>query len=229
LAARVAPADIQQLHHFVATSKWDTGPLEEVLLAKADALVGGEDAHLIVDDTAIPKKGEHSVGVSHQYCGQLGKQANCQCLVSLTLARNEVPVPIALRLYLPESWASDPARRKKTGVPQEIVFREKWRIALEEITRVVGAGVRFGDVLAYAGYGGISEFRHGLDRLGLRWAVNSRRCFSGATGVDVPRQRCRRPAPSSKGTRVTAFGRRVRTISIALREWSHEAGDQVVP
>ena len=81
LAARVAPDDVEQLHHFVATSRWDTDAIEEVLLDKADTLLGGADAHLIVDDTAIPKKGEHSVGVAHQYCGQLGKQANCQSLV----------------------------------------------------------------------------------------------------------------------------------------------------
>lgn len=118
MAARVAAGEKEQLHHFVATAKWDTEPLEDVLFEKADELVGGPDAHLIIDDTAIPKKGEHSVGVAHQYCGALGKSANCQSLVSLTLARDDIPVPIALRLYLPDSWASDDARRKKAGVPE---------------------------------------------------------------------------------------------------------------
>ena len=171
MATRVAPGEKEQLHHFVATSMWDTTPLEDELLKKADALVGGEDAHLIVDDTASPKKGEHSVGVAHQYCGALGKSANCQCLVSVTLARDEVPVPIALRLYLPEAWASDKARREKAGVPEDVIFRTKWQIALAEIRRVHAAGVRFGDVLADAGYGCSIEFRAELTALGFTWAV----------------------------------------------------------
>jgi SRSO17 transposase len=171
MAARVAPGEFQQLHHFISTSTWDTGPIEDVLLEKADALVGGDDAHLIVDDTCSPKKGVHSVGVAHQYCGQLGKSANSQCLVSVTLARDEVPVPIALRLYLPEAWASDDARRERASVPESIVFKPKWQIALAEIRRILDAGVRFGDVLADAGYGCAREFRAGLSDLGLRWAV----------------------------------------------------------
>jgi SRSO17 transposase len=171
LAARVAPGEHDQLHHFVAVSEWDCGPLEQVLLDKADEMVGGEDAHLIIDDTALPKKGAHSVGVAHQYCGQLGKQANCQVLVSATLAREEVPVPVALRLYMPESWCSDPTRRKKAKVPEEIIYRPKWKIALGEIERIVARGVRFGDILADAGYGSCAEFRHGLTEMKLTWAV----------------------------------------------------------
>jgi SRSO17 transposase len=171
MVARIAPGEVQQIHHFVATSTWDTAPIEDVLLAKADALVGGPDAHLIVDDTSLPKKGNHSVGVAHQYCGALGKQANCQCLVSITLARNEIPVPIALRLFVPESWAKDAARRKAAHVPESICHRPKWKIALDEIERIQQAGVRFGDVLADAGYGCAAEFRAGLSALGLRWAV----------------------------------------------------------
>jgi SRSO17 transposase len=171
LAERVSPKSSQQLHHFVAVSKWEVGDIEQVLFDKADALVGGADAHLIVDDTALVKKGRHSVGVAQQYCGQLGKNANCQALVSLTLARDEVPVPIVLSLYLPESWAKDHARRDAAGVPLEMSFRPKWQIALDEIRRVIKAGVHFGDVLADAGYGVCAEFRRGLSELGLTWAV----------------------------------------------------------
>jgi SRSO17 transposase len=171
MARRQCPGNKEQLHHFVATSSWDTSDHERVLLDKADALVGGRDAHLIVDDTALVKKGTHSVGVAHQYCGQLGKNANCQALVSLTLARDEMPVPVALRLYLPKPWAEDPARRAKCGVPEEVAFRPKWKIALDEIARVVAAGVTFGDVLADGGYGVCAEFRRGLSQMGLRWAV----------------------------------------------------------
>src|SRR5919112_5996048 len=84
MAARVAPADTQQLHHFVSTSPWLTAPLEDELVKAADRLVGGPDAVLVVDDTALVKQGRHSAGVKRQYCGQLGKKANCQALVSLT-------------------------------------------------------------------------------------------------------------------------------------------------
>jgi SRSO17 transposase len=171
LAARVAPDDVEQLHHFVATSRWDTDAIEEVLLDKADALLGGADAHLIVDDTALPKKGEHSVGVAHQYCGQLGKQANCQSLVSITLARDEVPIPIALRLFLPQAWSEDRARCRRAGVPDEIAHKPKWQIALDEIRRIRNAGVRFADVLADAGYGTCAQFRHALSAMQITWAV----------------------------------------------------------
>ena len=97
MAARVAPGDLQQLHHFVSTSPWASASLEEELVKAADRLVGGPDAVLVVDDTALVKQGRHSVGVKRQYCGQLGKKANCQSLVSLTLARAEVPVGVGLR------------------------------------------------------------------------------------------------------------------------------------
>src|SRR3954451_2977142 len=105
MAARVAPGDLQQLHHFVSTSPWAAAPLEEELVRAADRLVGGADAALVVDDTALVKRGRHSVGVKRQYCGQLGKKANCQSLVSLTLAGAEVPVCVGLRLFLPEDWS----------------------------------------------------------------------------------------------------------------------------
>jgi SRSO17 transposase len=171
LAGRVAPEDVQQLHHFVASSRWETGPIEQGLLEKGDSLLGGNDAHLIIDDTAVPKKGRHSVGVAHQYCGQLGKQANCQSLVSVTLARDEVPIPIALRLFLPESWSEDRERCRRAGVPDDVVHKPKWRIALDEIRRIRAEGVRFGDVLADAGYGVCAQFRHELTAMGLTWAV----------------------------------------------------------
>ena len=104
MAARVCPGQVQQLHHFVSASPWSHERLERVLAEQADRLVGGPDAVLVVDDTALVKQGRHSVGVQRQYCGQLGKRANCQALVSLTLACGEVPVLVALRLFLPEAW-----------------------------------------------------------------------------------------------------------------------------
>ena len=119
MAERMAPGDYDQLHHFIADGLWDEAPLERELAAQADRLVGGADAVLIIDDTALPKKGTHSVGVAPQYASALGKTANCQTLVSLTLARREVPVAAGLRLFLPESWTSDAARLERAGVPAQ--------------------------------------------------------------------------------------------------------------
>src|SRR5215471_9359875 len=154
MAERFAPGDYDQLHHFVAAGVWNVAPLETELLIQADKLVGGSDAVLVIDDTAMPKKGKHSVGVGAQYASALGKTANCQTLVSLTLARGEVPVTVALRLFLPESWTSDRARLKRAGVPAEHqAARTKPEIALAEIDRMIAAGVHFGCALADAGYG----------------------------------------------------------------------------
>src|SRR3977135_3372560 len=172
MAARLAPGGYDQLHHFIADSVWGAAPLEAELLVQANRLVGGKDAVLVIDDTAMPKKGDRSVGVAPQYASTLGKTANCQTLVSLTLARREVPVMIALRLFVPESWTSDPARMKHAGVPVEHrVARTKPEIALAEIDRVIAAGVGFGCVLADAGYGLSAPFRQGLTARGLVWAV----------------------------------------------------------
>jgi SRSO17 transposase len=171
MAARVAPGDLQQLHHFVSTSPWATAPLEDELVKAADRLVGGPDAVLVVDDTALVKQGRRSVGVKRQYCGQLGKRANCQSLVSLTLARGEVPVCVGLRLFLPEDWCGDAERRAAAGVPEAVAYRPKWKIALDEIDRVLASGARFGCVLADAEYGKAAEFRGGLAKRRLPWAV----------------------------------------------------------
>jgi SRSO17 transposase len=172
MAERFAPGDYDQLHHFVAAGVWDAAPLETELLTQADRLVGGNNAVLVIDDTAMPKKGEHSVGVAAQYASALGKTANCQTLVSLTLAQGEVPVMVALRLFLPESWTSDLVRLKRAGVPAEYqTARTKPEIALAEIDRMITAGIRFGCVLADAGYGQSAPFRQALTARKLAWAV----------------------------------------------------------
>jgi SRSO17 transposase len=171
MAACIAPGDTQQLHHFVSTSPWATAPLEDELVKAADRLVGGPDAVLVVDDTALVKQGRYSVGVKRQYCGQLGKRANCQSLVSLTLACAEVPVGVGLRLFLPEDWCADAERRAAARVPDTVTYRPKWRIALDEIDRVVASGARFGCVLADAEYGKAAEFRAGLAERRLAFAV----------------------------------------------------------
>src|SRR5260370_21434863 len=113
MAERLAPGDYDQLHHFIADGRWDEAPLERELAIEADKLVGGADAVILIDDTALPKKGTHSVGVAPQYASALGKTANCQTLVSLTLARGEVPVMVGLRLFPPERWTGDDARLER--------------------------------------------------------------------------------------------------------------------
>lgn len=153
-AGRLAPDHYNRLHHFISDGIWDPGPLEAELAVQADKIVGAPDAFLVIDDTGLAKKGDHSVGVAPQYASMLGKRANCQTLVSLTLARDEVPVPVGLRLFLPESWTSDQDRMAKAGVPAPMrISRTKPEIAIDEIDQLIAAGMRFGTVLADAGYG----------------------------------------------------------------------------
>src|SRR3954463_13759287 len=176
MAAGLGLKGHDQLQHFVASPAWDDAPLRRLLVAKADALVGGPDALLGCAAPPLPKRGERWVGGARQYCGCLGKRANCQVLVSLTLARGEVPVPVGLRLFLPDEWTADPGRCARAGVPEE--HRRplaKPEIALEEVDRVIAAGVRFGRVLADAGYGAGAAFRRGLRAGGLLWAVGVRK------------------------------------------------------
>ena len=200
MAERLALGEYDQLHHFIAAGVWDAAPVETELLVQADRLVGGSDAVLVIDDTAIPKKGTHSVGVAAQYASALGKTANCQTLVSLTLARGEVPVMLALRLFLPESWTSNRARLERAGVPAEYrTARTKPEMALAEIDRVIAAGVRFGCVLADAGYGLSAPFRQGLTArkldLGGRYSAPPQgvpcRCADDLAGCQA------RPSPSA--------------------------------
>jgi SRSO17 transposase len=192
VVARVAPGEYEQVHHFVCTSGWDPAPLERVLAEQALALVGGADAVLIIDDTALLKQGTHSVGVARQYAGAAGKTTNCQTLVSLTLATGEVPVCIALRLFLPTAWTDDVARCQAAGVPEDrFVYRTKGTIALEELDRLLATGMTFGCVLADAGYGPSAAFRQALSARGLTWAVGIPRTQK-VYPVDV---RVRMPAP----------------------------------
>ena len=172
MSERLAPGDYDQLHHFVSSGVWDAAPLEEELARQANALVGRPDAVLVIDDTALPKKGSHSVGVAPQYASALGKNANCQTMVSLTLARDDVPVAVGLRLFVPESWTSDAGRMSRAGVPEaHRAPRTKPDIALAEIDRLMATGLTFGTVLADAGYGMSAPFRQGLSVRGLIWAV----------------------------------------------------------
>src|SRR5512143_619623 len=145
MAQRLGMGSHDRLHHFVSTGLWDAEPLEVELVRHANRLVGGPDADLVIDDTALPKKGQHSVGVAPQYASALGKNANCQTLVSITLAKGEVPLPVSLSLFLPERWTNDSARLDRAGVREEHrPFRTKPERALAEIDRLRGRpGVAF--------------------------------------------------------------------------------------
>jgi SRSO17 transposase len=202
MAARLGLPGHDQLQHFIASPAWDDGPLWTVLAQQANRLVGGADAYLVIDDTALPKKGTLSVGVARQYCGQLGKRANCQSLVSLTLAQGEVPVPVGLRQFLPDEWTADAQRCARAGVPEaEVAQRSKGAIALAELDRVAAAGVRFGTVLADAGYGASAAFRHGLDARGLRWAVGiprNQKVYDLDVQLVPPTGRSRKPVPDQE-------------------------------
>jgi SRSO17 transposase len=202
MAARLGLSGHDQLQHFVASPAWDDGPLWTALAREADRLVGGPDAYLVIDDTALPKKGTLSVGVARQYCGALGKKANCQALVSLTLARDEVPVPVALRLFLPDEWTSVPERCARAGVPEAAVApRSKGEIALAELDRLRAESLRFGVVLADAGYGSSAAFRQGLDARGLRWAVGiakTQKVYPADVQLVSPTGRARKPVPDQE-------------------------------
>src|SRR4051794_5352026 len=207
-----------QLQHFIASPAWDDGALWTVLAQQADRMIGGPDAVLVIDDTALPKKGTLSVGVARQYCGQLGKRANCRALVSLTLAAREVPIPLGLRLFLPQAWTDDAARCAAAGVPDEaVIARSKGAIALAEVDRLRLAGVRFATVLADAGYGASAAFRHGLDARGLRWAVGiprTQKVYSRDVRLIPPTGRKRRPVPDQQPQTAEAVlaGQRWRAI-----------------
>ncbi len=179
MAAGLEPQHVsarhQALHHFVAKSEWsDAALLKRVHDWVAPCLGLQEGCYWIVDDTGFPKKGKHSVGVARQYCGQLGKQDNCQVAVSVSLASTQGSIPIAYQLYLPQDWAADPVRRHSAGVPEEVAFATKPAIALQQMRRALSQGVRPGVVLADAGYGDETAFRDGITALGMLYAVGIR-------------------------------------------------------
>ena len=166
-------AQHQKLLHVVANSTWS----DEPMLAKVRELVvpkmtrRGPIEAWIIDDTSFPKQGRHSVGVHHQYCGQLGKQANCQVTVTLSIANHHASLPIAYRLYLPRAWIDDPPRREQAHVPAAIRFKTKPQIALEQLRAALLAGVAPGVVLMDAGYGNNSIMRRAITALGLSYVA----------------------------------------------------------
>jgi SRSO17 transposase len=208
MAARLAPENVrrmhQSLHHVVADAGWSD---EEVLRQIRNYVLPamqkkGAVICWVVDDTGFPKKGSHSVGVARQYCGQVGKQDNCRVAVSLSVATWTNSLPIAWKLYLPESWANDSKRRTQAGVPEQIQFQTKPQIALGQIRQAVEEGVAPGVVVADAGYGIDGRFRNGITELNLEYVVG----VQSAVSVWEPGKQPL-PAKPFKGT-----GRRPRLL-----------------
>jgi SRSO17 transposase len=178
MAARVAPTEVrsahQRLHHFVADAAWSDaavlGAVRDHVLKVAGKRAGTPEV-LIIDDTGFPKQGTHSVGVVRQYCGQLGKQDNCQVAVSLSLANEHYSVPVGYQLYLPKDWSVDLERRKKAKVPEDIEFATKPVIALGLIDKTIAAGVAPAMAVADAGYGVDTAFRDQLTARQIQYAV----------------------------------------------------------
>jgi SRSO17 transposase len=226
MAAKVDPRRVsarhQSMHHFVASARWDA---EELLRVARDyALIQlerhGPVSAWIVDDTDMSKKGTHTVGVGRQYCGALGKQDNCQVVVSVSAANPTMSIPCAYRLYLPESWAKDLQRREQAGIPRNIGFQTKWEIAAAALGRIIEEGLPLAPVTADAGFGVLTPFRDAINALGLSYMVG----ITTQTTVWPPG---REPLPphlwSGKGRHLTNLRRgrghqpvSVRTLALGL-------------
>lgn len=210
MAARLSPRTTSAMHqvlqHFVSDSKWKEQRLLDAAVdwALPMLLAHGGMSAWIVDDTGMAKQGDHSVGVARQYCGNLGKQDNCQVAVSVSVANAQVSFPVAWRLYLPEAWASDAARRKKVGVPLDVAFQTKWSIALAELDRMQKRGIPAAPVLADAGYGTVTAFRDGLTARGMQYILG----ITGEVTVWPTGQQPLPPKPwSGRGRKPTALRR----------------------
>jgi SRSO17 transposase len=210
IAARLDPGHVQakhqSLHHVVAQAEWDDAALLAAVRAQVLPALErhGPVAYWIVDDSGFPKQGTHSVGVARQYCGQLGKQDNCQVAVSLSVANDHASLPIAYQLFLPEVWADDPARRAKAGVPDTIRFETKTAIALGQLRQALAACVPVGILLGDAAYGDETAFRVGVADLGLRYVLGVR----SGTSVWAPGTGPLPPLPwSGRGRRPTRLRR----------------------
>jgi SRSO17 transposase len=228
MAALTAPARVpaqhQSLLHFVGNAAWS----DERVLAKVRELVlpaierSGPIEAWIIDDTGFPKKGRHSVGVTRQYCGQLGKQDNCQVAVTLSIANHAASLPAAYRLYLPEEWAFDPARRDKAGVPRTAGFMTKPEIALAQIRAAVAVDIPRGVVLMDAGYGSDTRLRTEIAALGLCYVAGIQPHTTGwppGTGPLPPKEWSGRGRPTSRMRRDPEHQpAQVKALALALPE-----------
>jgi len=195
MARTMEEADEQALQQLVSGSPWDDDALRQALGLRMSRELAARPSW-VIDDTGFPKQGTHSVGVARQYSGTLGKVGNCQVAVSLHLCTDEASVPLGYALYLPEEWAKDAQRRKRAKVPDDVAFKEKWRLALELIDRAMAGGIAPGVVAADAAYGDATEFREEVVRRSLHYMMQASSTLKGWTGPVRPR---RRKARSPRG------------------------------
>ena len=232
MAAITAPhrtaAQHQSLLHFVGEGKWSD---EQVLAKVRERVVPAIERHgaieaWIIDDTGFPKQGRHSVGVARQYCGQLGKQDNCQVAVSLSLANRHASLPVAYRLYLPQDWAADRDRRHKARIPEEVAFKTKPEIALEQLRWACESGLPRGVVLIDAGYGNKSALRADITALGLMYAAGivptTTVWAPGTAPLPAKKKRSRRGRPAKRLRRDSKhrpFSVRALALRLPKRAW----------
>jgi SRSO17 transposase len=201
--AREIEAMRQRLQQCVSVSPWPDEEVRRRLACKLDQELPGIEA-FVFDDTGFPKKGRHSVGVARQYSGTLGRVDNCQVAVSLHLAGELGSGCIGMRLYLPEIWTDDRKRCADAGVPNNVEFEPKWRIAIEQIDRALSWGVRKHLALADAAYGDCADFRDALTSRGLKYVVGVKQAtivWAPGTGPKPPPQ----PKPGQKARDKTGY------------------------
>jgi SRSO17 transposase len=183
MAARLVDGDEEGLQHFITDSPWDDEPVRRRLARRMTAEI--EPEGWIVDDTGLPKDGRFSPGVAHQYCGALGKTANCQVLVSLNAASDRASCPLDWRLFVPKSWDQDQERRRRARIPQDVRHVAKWQLALEIIDRLIGWGLERRVVQADGGYGDTTAFRVGLEERDLEYVVQVKGSQTSAQPADA--------------------------------------------
>ena len=196
MANRVGDGNVQALQQFVNQSPWCYREVRACVARKAEREFVSEP-YWIADEVSFPKKGEHSVAVARQYCGALGKTANCQVAVTLDLGTEQWSVPLDWALYLPEQWINDPDRRDRVGIPKEVAFKTKPQLALELIDEVRSWGLKDRVVLADSLYGDSYEFRQGLRNRSLDYVVQVEGKLVGWTQDPHPVQ-----VPTKKGGKI---------------------------
>jgi SRSO17 transposase len=215
MAERLPDGDMQALQQFVSQSTWDHTAVLKAVALKTVPVV--DPVVWVIDDVSFPKDGKMSVAVARQWCGALGKQSNCQVAVSLHAASDTASVPISWRLFLPEAWQDDTARRAKAGVPDEVGHREKWRLALDLIDEAIGWGLAPKVIVADAGYGQNNAFRQGLAERGLDFVVAVRGDETAHDHEAVPTS----PDWSGTGRRPAA---RYRAPALPLKDLAAQGG-----
>jgi SRSO17 transposase len=184
MAARLPDGDEQGLQQFITDSPWDDMPVRRRLARRMTAEI--DPAGWVIDDTGLPKDGRFSPGVAHQYCGALGKTANCQVIVSVNAATDRASCPLGWRLFLPQAWDQDAGRRAKAKIPDDVRHVPKWQLALDIVDELIAWGLQRRVVQADGGYGDITAFRLGLEERDLEYVVQVKGTTSAQPSDAVP-------------------------------------------